>query len=90
MGFTLESVVPRGRSFAEYRDMFARAADNLQLRILGCGDGPAGFNAELTRHQADYLWGTVGWVQELGRMRRVAYAFQRGGNAMLTIQYPGR
>ncbi len=29
--------------------MFALSADDLDKRILGCGDGPAGFNAELTR-----------------------------------------
>jgi len=49
MGMTLEKVVPWGRSFDEYVDMFALAAGDLQGRILGCGDGPAGFNAELTR-----------------------------------------
>jgi hypothetical protein len=29
--------------------MFALSDDDLRLRILGCGDGPAGFNAEATR-----------------------------------------
>ena len=47
--FTLEQVVPWGRSFAEYRRMFALTDDNLSTRILGCGDGPASFNAEATR-----------------------------------------
>jgi hypothetical protein len=47
--FTLEHVVPWGRSFDEYRRMFALADDDLRLRILGCGDGPASFNAEATR-----------------------------------------
>ncbi len=45
----LSSVVPWGRSFAEYQAMFALSADDLQGRILGCGDGPASFNAEATR-----------------------------------------
>lgn len=49
MAFTLENVVPWGRSFDEYRAMFALSDDDLQQRILGCGDGPACFNAELTR-----------------------------------------
>jgi SAM-dependent methyltransferase len=49
MGFTLENVVPWGRSFAEYVEMFALSDIDLQLRILGCGDGPAAFNAALTR-----------------------------------------
>jgi hypothetical protein len=47
--FTLEHVVPWGRSFDEYRRMFALTDDDLRLRILGCGDGPASFNAEATR-----------------------------------------
>ncbi len=49
MSFTLEKVVPWGRSFAEYVAMFSLADPDLEKGILGCGDGPAGFNAELTR-----------------------------------------
>ena len=44
----LESAVPWGRSFEEYRRMFALTDSDLQVRILGCADGPASFNAELT------------------------------------------
>ena len=47
--FTLDQVVPWGRSFDEYRRMFALSDTDLGLRILGCGDGPASFNAEATR-----------------------------------------
>jgi hypothetical protein len=47
--FTLDQVVPWGRSFEEYRRMFALSDADLQLRILGCADGPASFNAEATR-----------------------------------------
>jgi hypothetical protein len=47
--FTLEQVVPWGRSFDEYCRMFALTEADLRLRILGCGDGPASFNAEATR-----------------------------------------
>jgi hypothetical protein len=47
--FTLHQVVPWGRSFAEYRRMFALSDADLKLRILGCADGPASFNAESTR-----------------------------------------
>ncbi|MEJ2690734.1 MAG: SAM-dependent methyltransferase, partial [Deltaproteobacteria bacterium] len=49
MSFTLEKVVPWGRSFAEYAAMFALSKADLQGRILGCGDGPASFNASLSR-----------------------------------------
>jgi len=50
--FTLEHVVPWGRSFDEYCRMFALSSDDLAQRILGCGDGPASFNAEATRRGA--------------------------------------
>jgi hypothetical protein len=47
--FTLDQVVPWGRSFDEYRRMFVLTEADLQRKILGCADGPASFNAELTR-----------------------------------------
>jgi hypothetical protein len=47
--FTLTSVVPWGRSFEEYQGMFSLSEGDLRGRILGCGDGPASFNAEATR-----------------------------------------
>jgi len=47
--FTLDQIVPWGRSFDEYRRMFSLSDSDLRLNILGCGDGPAGFNAEATR-----------------------------------------
>ena len=46
--FTLEQVVPWGRSFAEYRSMFALTDADIGTRILGCGDGPSSFNVEAT------------------------------------------
>jgi hypothetical protein len=46
--FTLDSVVPWGRSFGEYQRMFALDERDLRSRILGCADGPASFNAEAT------------------------------------------
>lgn len=49
MPYTLDEVVPWGRSLDEYRRMFALTPDELSgARILGCADGPASFNAELT------------------------------------------
>jgi hypothetical protein len=108
MAFTLEQVVPWGRSFDEYRRLFALADDDLKLNILGCGDGPASFNAEATRqgfsvvscdplyrfsaaqirrrveatydevmnqtrrNQHEFVWHTIGSIEELGRMRRQA------------------
>ncbi|MHB1036513.1 MAG: hypothetical protein ACYC35_17580 [Pirellulales bacterium] len=55
MAFSLDRVVPWGRSFAEYRRMFAIAPEDLKLRILGCADGPASFNAEATAAGADVV-----------------------------------
>lgn len=43
----LESVVPFGRSLAEYQAMFALSSEDLAKRIIGVGDGPASFNAEM-------------------------------------------
>ena len=42
----LRDIVPWGRSFDEYRAMFMLSDTDLAGRILGCGDGPASFNAE--------------------------------------------
>lgn len=44
----LQNVIPWGRSLAEYHAMFSLSAEDLSKRILGCGDGPASFNAEVT------------------------------------------
>ncbi len=49
MGLKLESVIPWGRSLAEYIRMFNLTPDDLQLKILDCGGGPASFNIEMTR-----------------------------------------
>ncbi|OGV52604.1 MAG: SAM-dependent methyltransferase [Lentisphaerae bacterium GWF2_52_8] len=49
MTITYNEIKPWGRSLAEYVKMFNLTADELKLsRILGCGDGPASFNAELS------------------------------------------
>jgi hypothetical protein len=44
--FTLDQVVPWGRSFSEYRRMCALSDADLESRILGCAGGPASVNAE--------------------------------------------
>ena len=49
MGFCIDSIVPWGRTFDEYVAMFALSEDDLNLHILGCGDGPASFNASMAR-----------------------------------------
>lgn len=55
MTFSLEEVVPWGRSFDEYSAMFDLSPHDLGRPILGCGDGPASFNAEATRRGADVV-----------------------------------
>jgi hypothetical protein len=44
----LSDIIPWGRDFDEYRAMFALSEQDLHKHILGCGDGPASFNAEAT------------------------------------------
>lgn len=55
MAFTLDRVVPWGRSFAEYERMFALTEADFAGRILGCADGPASFNAEATKRGANIV-----------------------------------
>lgn len=47
--FTINDAYPWGRSFDEYRRMFALTDADLDRRIIGCADGPAAFNAEMHR-----------------------------------------
>lgn len=47
MAMKLDKVVPFGRSLDEYRRMFALTDCDLAKKILGVGDGPASFNAEM-------------------------------------------
>ncbi len=52
MGFTIDNaaataVVPWGRNLEAYQQMFSLTAIDLDKKILGCGDGPASFNAEM-------------------------------------------
>jgi hypothetical protein len=44
----LANIVPWGRTLLEYREMFNLTENDLKSKIVGCGDGPASFNAELT------------------------------------------
>lgn len=44
----LTEIVPWGRTLAEYQHMFSLTDSDLSKRILGVGDGPASFNAQMT------------------------------------------
>ena len=41
--------MPWGRTLSEYQAMFALSKEDLDSKILGCGDGPASFNCEMTQ-----------------------------------------
>jgi hypothetical protein len=45
----LDEIVPWGRTLAEYKLMFDLSETDLNKKILGCGDGPASFNTEMTQ-----------------------------------------
>ena len=49
MAMKLEKVVPFGRTFDEYLQMFNLCNIDLRKKIIGVGDGPASFNTEATR-----------------------------------------
>ncbi len=49
MGFTLEKVLPWGRSYDEYVRMFGLTEVDLGRCIIACGDGPSAFNSVLTK-----------------------------------------
>jgi SAM-dependent methyltransferase len=48
-------IKPWGRSFNEYVRMFSLTPADLKRKILGCGDGPASFNAELTEQGGNIM-----------------------------------
>lgn len=51
----LESVVPWGRSLAEYCGMFALSEEDLSSGVLDCAGGPASFAAQTTERGFDVV-----------------------------------
>lgn len=51
MAFTVKGIPAWGRTFAEYRRMFALTEHDLSGHILGCADGPSSFNAEAAQRR---------------------------------------
>lgn len=49
MKMSIDHVVPWGRNAEEYRAMFSLTEADLTGRLLGCADGPASCNVELTQ-----------------------------------------
>ena len=70
MAFKYEEAVPWGRSFSEYQEMFHLTEADLRKNILGCADGPASFNAQMSRLgrtvvSCDPLYGlTTGQIEQ--------------------------
>jgi hypothetical protein len=76
--FTLDQVVPWGRSFDEYQRMFDLAEAELRLRIVACGDGPASFNAEATRRGAKVISADPIYRWEPAQIRdRIAVTYEQ-------------
>lgn len=48
MVMKLEKVIPFGRSMDEYKKIFVLSDRDLNRKIVGVGDGPASFNAEMS------------------------------------------
>lgn len=77
MGFTLDKVVPWGRSYDEYVSMFNLTKKDLNLRILGCGDGPAAFNATLTKRGGSIVSVDPVYVFDTAQIRsRIAETYE--------------
>lgn len=55
MAIAYDNVKPWGRSFDEYVRMFSLTPADLKRKIMGCGDGPASFNAELTERGGNII-----------------------------------
>ena len=47
MDFHYKDIIPWGRSFDEYLDMFNLSENDLARDIVGVGDGPASFNTQM-------------------------------------------
>lgn len=55
MTIVYHDIKPWGRSFNEYVRMFNLTPCDLERNIMGCGDGPASFNAELTERGGNII-----------------------------------
>ncbi|MGH9237910.1 MAG: SAM-dependent methyltransferase [Vicinamibacterales bacterium] len=75
--YTLDRVVPWGRSFDEYQRMFALSETDRGRTIVGCGDGPASFNAEATRRGSTVVSCDPIYRYDVDQLReRIAVTYQ--------------
>ena len=49
MDFHYKDIIPWGRSFDEYLDMFNLSKEDMTRDIVGIGDGPASFNFRMSQ-----------------------------------------
>ena len=54
-GFRYKDIVPWGRSFDEYLDMFNLSEDDLARDIVSVGDGPASFNTRMYQRKTPII-----------------------------------
>lgn len=54
-GIPLSSVIPWGRNYSEYADMFRLDGVDSRCRIAGIGDGPASFCSEFTKRGGEAI-----------------------------------
>jgi hypothetical protein len=74
--FTLDQFVPWGRSFDEYRRMFALTDEDLRLKRSGV----------VTARRASMPWPHGADQFALPLLEDVPYEFQRGANQMMRIR----
>ncbi|MCK4905020.1 methyltransferase domain-containing protein [bacterium] len=55
MSIKYSDIVPWGRSFEEYIDMFLLSDDDLKRKIIGVGDGPASFNTQMYKRGVNII-----------------------------------
>lgn len=81
MSVRLDQIVPWGRSLDEYRLMFALTDQDLGRTILGCGDGPASFNAEMAARGRRVISCDPAYATGIGDIRR---RFEDGAKTILS------
>ena len=87
MPFSIDRVVPWGRTAEEYQAMFSLSTAEQRQRILDCGGGPASFNAELNS-----TWGNVVSVDPLYSLsgRAIEQRIEETFTVMITELYRNR
>jgi SAM-dependent methyltransferase len=69
MALQLADMTPWWRTFQEYTAMFALDAADRSRSILGCGDGPASFNAEALRQNVKVVSADPLYEFSVGQLR---------------------